>query len=123
MKKEEIVNLLNAKHDILFDWLDAHGGKYWNYGLPGKWNTGQIILHLIQTANAINKGLRTPKFLLRYQFGKPNRIPKTYDQIVTNYKNKLIKAGDKAISPYSKDMTLTEDKPGPYIKMLKDEHE
>ncbi len=122
MQKSEIIQLINAKHDILFEWLDAHGDKYWNYNLPGKWTTGQIILHLIQSERPLNKALRMPKFLLKYKFGKPNRPARKYDEVVNKYKSKLDLAGE-VVSPFSSKMVNTDGKMDSYVKMLKDEHQ
>ena len=115
--------MLNEKHQILFNWLDAHGKQYWDFGLPSKWNTGQIVLHLIQSEHALNRGLKIPKLFLRYKFGLPNRSVRSYDTIVEKYHEKLQSIDKAAVSPFSKNMDITEGQHLAYIKMLKDEHQ
>lgn len=122
MKKTEIISLLNEKHQILFSWLDANGEQYWDFGLPGKWNSGQIVLHLIQSEHALNRGLKMPKFFLRYRFGRPNRVVRNYKEIVKKYQQKLLTIDKDLKSPFSQKMNITTGEHGAYIKMLKDEH-
>ena len=123
MNKEEIIELINEKHSNLFEWLDVHADKYWDYGLVGKWNTGQIILHLIQSEHPLNRALRIPKLFLKYKFGRPNRSVRSYDEIVKRYQEKLKNVDDSVVSPFSKSMDLTQGNSRQYISMLKDEHQ
>lgn len=104
--KKVIIDLLQAKHDDVMKWLDKNGELHWETDLPGKWSSGQIILHIIQGETQINRALKMPKFLLRYKFGKPNRPARTYEEIIDRYQEKLDSMQEGVVSPFSTDMTL-----------------
>jgi len=89
MTKVEVIEILNHKHQTLFNWLESHPNENWVKGPQSKWNTGEHIVHLIQSENALNKALWLPKFYLKYKFGTNNRENRTYDQIVKKYTDKL----------------------------------
>lgn len=106
MTKSEILQLTDQKFQNLFDFLESHDNEKWNQGPEGKWTSGQHIVHLIQGAKPLNKALGMPKFILWYKFGKANRGPRTYDEVVAKYHTKLRAAGE-VISPFSKNMPDT----------------
>lgn len=89
MTKAEVVDALNQKHQTLFEWLRNHPDQNWIHGPQDKWNTGEHIVHLIQSENALNKALLLPKFYLKYKFGTNNRDNRTYHEIVKKYQDKL----------------------------------
>lgn len=103
MKKAEVIEVLNEKHQVLYEWLDTHPVEKWVEGPQGKWNTGEHIVHLIQTANAINKALWLPKFFLKYKFGVNNRANRTYEEIIKKYQDKLAK-NPGVVAPISRNM-------------------
>ncbi len=61
----------------------------------GKWSVGQNLEHLIRSLAPVNLALQLPGFLLRILFGKPNRKPRTYQELIDRYHQKLA-AGGKA---------------------------
>ena len=81
MTKQEISTLLNEKHQTLFNFLDNQLVEKWEDGPENKWTTGQQTLHLLQSAQQLNKALGMPKFILKYKFGKSNRIPRNYEAV------------------------------------------
>lgn len=89
MTKREVSEILEQKHKILYKWLENHPNENWVKGPQGKWNTGEHVVHLIQSENALNKALWLPKFYLKYKFGTNNRDNRTYHQIVKKYQDKL----------------------------------
>ena len=89
MTKAEVIHTLIEKHQTLYEWLGNHPDSSWVKGPENKWNTGEHIVHLIQSENALNKALWLPKFYLKYKFGTNNRDNRTYDQIVKKYQEKL----------------------------------
>ncbi len=89
MTKTEVIEILIQKHQILYEWLESHPNENWVKGPEGKWNTGEHVIHLIQSENALNKALWLPKFYLKYKFGTNNRDNRTYNQIVRKYQEKL----------------------------------
>lgn len=103
MNQEELVDLLNVKHESLSDYLITHQDSKWNEGPPGKWKTNEHVLHLIQSIQPLRKALTIPKFVLRYKFGKSNRSLRTMDQVINKYKTKLSQ-NPGVVSPLSVDM-------------------
>ena len=106
MTKPELIHLNNEKFQYLFDFLETHDVDKWNKGPEGKWTAGQHIMHLIQSAKPFNRALGLPMFVLWYKFGKANRPPRMYDEVVNKYKTKLAAAGT-VLSPFSKNMPET----------------
>jgi len=103
MTKEEVVTMIKQKHQSLFDWLEGHSDQKWSEGPQGKWNTGEHIVHLIQSETALNKALQLPKFYLKYKFGTNNRNNRTYKEVVTKYQAKLA-ANPGVVANISKSM-------------------
>lgn len=58
-----------------------------------KWSIAQNVTHLITSANMTRLAYRLPKFVVRLYTGKPNRVSRSYDELVTKYKLKLEKGG------------------------------
>jgi hypothetical protein len=103
MQKEDIILLIEDKHKALVDWMDHHGMRYWEYGPTGKWTSAQHVVHLVQSMKPLNTALVIPKMALKMKFGKANRLPRSYEQVVNRYKEKLSEAGE-VISPFSQNM-------------------
>jgi hypothetical protein len=59
----------------------------------GKWSVGQNLEHLIRSLAPVNQALLLPGFVLRMLFGKPNRNPRTYQELVDKYNQKLAAGG------------------------------
>lgn len=89
MTKIDIIDDLIQKHQSLYEWLKKHPDEKWTKGPKDKWNTGEHIVHLIQSEKALIKALWLPKFYLKYKFGVNNRENRTYAQIVQKYQDKL----------------------------------
>ena len=106
MTKPQITQLTIDKFQNLFDFLESHDTSKWNKGPEGKWTSGQHIMHLLQTSKPLNRALGLPMFVLWYKFGKANRPPRSYDEVVNKYHTKLEVAGN-IISPFSKNMPDT----------------
>jgi len=103
MHKEAIVQLLEANHTALLDWLEQQDKDHWESGPEGKWTTGQVALHLLQSIKPVNDAMSMPKFILRYKFGKSNREVRDYNTVVARYQDKL-KGAQGLVSPFSRDM-------------------
>ncbi|MCH3882899.1 MULTISPECIES: DinB family protein [Tenacibaculum] len=96
MKKESIINLLENKHQQLFNWLNEQPEDTFKKGPEGKWTTGQHIEHLVNSIQQLNNALSFPSFLLKYKFGTSNREVRTYDEVVKKYQDKLIVNQERA---------------------------
>jgi len=89
MTKNEIINLLEEKHQELFTLIDNHPNEKWVNGPKNKWTFGQHVLHLADSIQLLNKALNYPKFILKYKFGKSNRETRNYNTVVKKYHKKL----------------------------------
>lgn len=96
MNKESIANLLEEKHQQLFDWLKNQPEDSFEKGPEGKWTTGQHIEHLVDSIKQVNKALSYPSFLLKYKFGIANREVRTYEEVVKKYQEKLLTNQERA---------------------------
>ncbi|APG64225.1 hypothetical protein LPB136_02065 [Tenacibaculum todarodis] len=96
MNKESIVNLLEDKHQQLFDWLKEQPEDTFEKGPEGKWTTGQHIEHLVNSIQKLNNALSFPSFILKSKFGTSNREVRTYNEVVKKYQDKLIVNQEKA---------------------------
>ncbi|WP_299665606.1 DinB family protein [uncultured Polaribacter sp.] len=96
MKKEAIADLLELKHQKLFDWLEKQPKEIWEKGPVGKWTTGQQIQHLVDSLQLLNNALSYPRFFLKYKFGLCNRATRDYDTVAKNYQQKLKDNTEKA---------------------------
>lgn len=96
MKKEDIVNVLEEKHQQLFNWLENQPDESWDKGPKDKWTTGQHIEHLVDSIKKVNHALSFPKFILKYKFGTSNREVRSYKEVANRYQEKLSKNQEKA---------------------------
>lgn len=111
MKKEALITLLDEKFDNLVQWLkDRPAEEFVSQKTPGKWSDGEHLEHLRKTSRALNKGMKIPKLVLRYKFGKMNREEKTYEQVVAKYQKALNKGSVKAPAEFVADKISIEDK-------------
>lgn len=114
MDKEHIANLLEEKHQNLFSWLEQHDIQRWETGPEGKWTTGQVVLHLLQSIIPLNTAMSLPKFILKYKYGNSNRTVRVYKVIVSRYLERLEKAKG-IVSPFSKRNKISKAKDKNYI--------
>lgn len=118
MTKAEVIDALKQKHQTLYEWLKSHPDENCVKGPQNKWNTGEHIVHLIQSENMLNKALWLPKFYLKYKFGTNNRDNPTYHQIVKKYQDKLA-ANPGVVANISRNMpTMTLTNKSAYISKL-----
>jgi len=118
MTKKDITDLILTKHQTLYDWLENQPNENWTKGPTDKWNTGEHIVHLLQSETALNKALGMPRFLLKSKFGTNNRANRTYDEVVQKYQDKLA-ANPDVVANISKDMpTITTTNKSTFISKL-----
>jgi len=96
MDKDDIADLIEEKHQILFDWIEKQPVENWGKGPEGKWTISQQILHLANSLQALNKSLIYPRVFFKYRFGTSKRESRDYDTIVKKFQEKLIEKQHKA---------------------------
>jgi len=97
--KPEIISALNENVDAFNNYIAPLGKEQFEATPNGKWSAGQNLDHLIRAIKPLQPAYGLPKFVLRIMFGKTNRPSKTYDDLVTKYKTKLV-AGGRASGPF-----------------------
>ena len=97
--KPQIISALNEKIDAFNNYIEPLNKEQFEGAPNGKWSAGQNLDHLIRAIKPLQLAYSLPKFALLILFGKTNRPSRTYDELVTKYKTKLI-AGGKASGPF-----------------------
>jgi hypothetical protein len=97
--KSQIISALNEKVDAFTKYIASLNKEQFEATPNGKWSAGQNLDHLIRAIKPLQLAYVLPKFALLVMFGKTNRPSRTYDELVTKYKNKLA-AGGKASGPF-----------------------
>ena len=96
MDKQLIADVLEEKHQALFEWLENQPEDKWVAGPENKWTTGQHALHLLKSIKPLNDALSMPRLLMRTMFGKNNRAVRSYEKVASRYEEKLSQNLDKA---------------------------
>ncbi len=91
--KKFIETLLRTHADDLVSFVNTQSASQFIETPGGKWSVGQNLDHLNKSLSPVNLALRLPRFVLRVLFGKPNRTPRTYDELVDRYHQKLAAGG------------------------------
>lgn len=89
MDREHIPDLLEEKYQTLIKWLEQQPPERWESGPEGKWTTGQVALHLLQSIAPLNTSMSLPKFVLKNKYGVANREVREYDAVVKRYRERL----------------------------------
>lgn len=97
--KSEIIAALNEEVDTFNQFILPMNKEQFEATPGGKWSAGQNLDHLIRSIKPLQMAYGLPKLMLRILFGKTNRPSRTYDEVVTKYKNKLA-AGGRASGPF-----------------------
>ncbi|HZW63461.1 MAG TPA: DinB family protein [Flavobacteriaceae bacterium] len=112
MDKNQLVTLLEEKHQKLLDSLTSLTKDQWEKSPQNKWSSGQMALHLLQSIIPINNAMSLPKFFLKLRYGKSTAIPKDYAEVSKGYHDKLhqAKGPDSPFSKQIKPVTFNEKK-------------
>ena len=96
MEKNDIIDLLEYKHQDLFVWLENQPDDKWIQGPIEKWTVGQQVLHLTNSLKLLNHAMSFPAFILKYKYGTANRALRDYDQVAKRYQENLIVNQERA---------------------------
>jgi hypothetical protein len=89
MRVAELQKKLFHNHQAFIHDLKTLSEREFTSGPPDKWTTGQHLDHIVRSVAPVNLAFAFPAFVLRLLFGKNNRAPRTYDELVLKYQNKL----------------------------------
>jgi hypothetical protein len=95
MEKYELKRLLLLQHDNYIKSIQSLNAGQLLIASPGKWNTVQLLDHIVRSVSPVSLALSLPAFLLRLVFGTANRKSRSYEELVARYHSKL-KAGGRA---------------------------
>ena len=96
--KKEIITGLTTQFDAFMQTIATFPEAHFEDMPNGKWSAGQNLHHLISSVNPLHLAFAMPKFILKWQFGKPNREPRTYEALVERYQEKLANGGTAPIA-------------------------
>lgn len=91
--KAFIDRLLHSHAEEMIRFIEGLSAPQFVEAPNGKWSAGQNLDHLNKSLSPVNLALRLPRFVLRWLFGKPNRKPRSYDELVERYHQKLAAGG------------------------------
>lgn len=91
--KKFIVGLLNTHANAFVHFVNRQSKESFTKSSDGKWSVGQNLDHLIRSLSPVNQALLLPSFVMRLAFGKPNRAPRNYQEVVDRYHEKLSAGG------------------------------
>ncbi|RNC85983.1 MAG: DinB family protein [Balneola sp.] len=95
--RKQLQNELNDAFDTVIEFVRLQDRADFQKTLREEsWSTGQQLLHLIKSVAPLNKGMKIPKILLKWRFGKTDRPEMSYEELAKTYKAKL---DEGAISP------------------------
>ena len=102
MNKQEIAARLIENHQKFADYVAALDERDFMFAPAGKWTAGQQLEHIFRGVSPVKMALSLPKLVPRVLFGKLERDPTGYDELVADYRNRLAmggKASDSFIPP------------------------
>jgi hypothetical protein len=91
--KEEIIDHLENVSNTFLSFCNSISDEFFFRQPAEKWSIAQNVTHLITSAKMTRLAYRLPKFIIRIYTGKPNRLSRTYDELVAKYKLKLTQGG------------------------------
>lgn len=93
MTKEEIISELSNRHETFIQYIQSLNEKDFTFSNDGKWTAGQQLDHIFRSVSPLVQAFMLPKFVPGLLFGKANRPSKSYDELVSKYKDKLSNGG------------------------------
>ena len=95
MQLKEILQKLELCRDDFIRETETIDASDFFHQPADKWSIAQNVDHLIISANKTRLAYIFPKFIIRMYTGQPNRPSRSYEDLVTRYKQKL-QSGGKA---------------------------
>ena len=89
MNKEEIIESVQATFTALSNYCESVNEKDFFNKLDNKWSVAENLQHLILSTNMSTLGYSLPIFLVRIIGGTPNRVSRSFDELLAKYTTKL----------------------------------
>jgi DinB superfamily len=99
MDIQEIQEQLITRHRDFIHELRTLTPEEFHYAPEGKWNAGQQVDHIRTSVKPLNRILVLPAAMIRMLFGRANRPSRTYDELVSRYRERL-QGGGRAPSRF-----------------------
>ncbi len=93
MNKQQITTELSERHKTFSAYLQLLNEKDFTFSKDGKWTAGQQLDHIFRSVSPLVQAFMLPKFVPGLLFGKANRPSRSYDELVSKYKEKLSAGG------------------------------
>jgi hypothetical protein len=93
MTKQQIILLLQQKHNAFIAYIQTLNAKEFLYAPTNKWMAAQQLDHIYKSVKPLTKAMGYPKFVPRLLFGKANRPSKTYEGLINRYNEKIALGG------------------------------
>ncbi len=93
MTKQQINNELSERHKAFTSYIQMLNENDFTFSKGNKWTAGQQLDHIFRSVSPLVQVFMLPKFVPGLLFGKANRSSKSYDELVSRYKEKLAKGG------------------------------
>ena len=93
MSKDEIIKKIETAAQEFSNFCSGIDNESFFREPLKKWSIAQNVSHLVTSAKATKLAYTLPRFLIRLYAGKPNRLSRSYDELVNKYKLKLQQGG------------------------------
>ncbi|MCG3167521.1 MAG: hypothetical protein POELPBGB_03313 [Bacteroidia bacterium] len=93
MNKKQIISELSERHNKFTSYMQSLNEKDFTFSKENKWTAGQQLDHIFRSVSPLVQAFMLPKFVPGLLFGKANRPSKSYDELVSKYKEKLAAGG------------------------------
>ncbi len=91
--KPELTTTLLTNHQEFQNYLAGLNAEQLVISKNNKWSAVQQLEHICLSVQPVRLAFALPKFLLRALFGKANRPSRTYTELISKYKVKLLAGG------------------------------
>jgi hypothetical protein len=89
MTKTDIKSNLLKNHQHFIKIIQSLSEEEFLLSLNNKWSAEKQLDHIYRSVKPLAHALTLPKFLTALIFGKANRPPKNYNELVEKYKTKI----------------------------------
>ncbi|MEP7108205.1 MAG: DinB family protein [Ferruginibacter sp.] len=99
MSKQLIIKELSERHSSFVNYILSLSYDEFIFSFQNKWTAGQQMDHIFRATSILPLAFKMPKFINALIFGRANRLPMEYDELVQKYLSKLEK-GAKATTVF-----------------------